>query len=114
MDICTDCGCHIELGDWPLPCAGLGHSLKGTYWAGDAAIHTSERVVVHEGPNGEIRIPGRGDRPIHPKLAAEGYVRRELNTASEIREVEKKTGLIHERSSYHANSAQADKDTGSS
>ena len=111
--ICTDCGKHYEVGDWPFPCAGLGHA-PGSFWTGDAQLHPSEKVVIHEGPNGEIKIPGRGDRPMHPKLAAEGYVRRELNTISEVREVERKTGLRHERSHYDLNSARADRDLGSS
>lgn len=114
MDICPDCGKHLEIGDWPFGCAGMGHSLKGTYWSGDSNIHSSEKVVVYEGPSGDVKIPGRGDRPMHPKLAAAGYVRRELDTASDVRALERKTGLIHEASNYNPNSAKADKDTGSS
>lgn len=113
MPHCPDCGKYIDIGDWPFACAGLGHA-PGSFWAGDAQLHCSEKVVIHEGPRGEIRIPGRGDRPLHPKLAAAGYIRRELNSIAEIRQVEKRTGLIHERSSYDLNSAAADRDTGSS
>ena len=96
-----------------FPCAGLGHE-PGSFWLGDAQVHPSERVVVYEGPTGDIKIPGRGDRPIHPKYAAEGYVRRELTSITDVRNVEKRTGLIHERSNYDLHSARADRDTGSS
>lgn len=114
MDICPDCGAHLDIGDWPLPCAGMGHSLHGTFWSGDAQIHTSEKVTIFRGPAGDVKIPGRGDRPMHPKLADAGYVRETLDTTTDVRRIEKETGLIHERSNYDANSAKADKDTGSS
>jgi hypothetical protein len=110
---CPDCGKHYDCGDWPFACAGMGHE-PGSFWAGDAQLHTSEKVVVNRNTRtGEITIPGRADRPLHPKLAAAGIVRETLDSISDIRRVEKKTGLIHERSNYHANSAQAEKDTGS-
>lgn len=112
--MCPDCGKHYDIGDWPYPCAGLGHE-PGSFWLGDSNIHTSEKVVVYENPRtGEIRIPGRGDRPIHPKLAAAGYERKVLDTSAQIRDVERKKNLIHERSHYNQNSTLAEKDTGSS
>lgn len=113
MDICPDCGKHIDIGDWPFACAGLGHELKGTFWSGDSAIHQSEKVVVYRAPDGSVKVPGRADRPMHPKLEAAGYVRETLDTVSAVRRVEKETGLIHERSNYDQNSAKADKDTNS-
>ncbi len=109
--ICSDCGINIGIGMWPLPCAGMGHEL-GSFWQGDSNIHTSEKVTVFE-RNGQVRIPGRGDRPMHPKLEAEGWQRRTLDSISDIRQVEKQTGLIHEQSQYDKNSTQAEKDTGS-
>jgi hypothetical protein len=110
--ICSDCGKHYECGDWPFPCAGLGHD-PGSFWAGDAQLHSSEKVVINRNIHtGQVTIPGRADRPLHPKRAA-GYVRETLDSVSDIRRVEKQTGLIHERSHYDANSALADKDTGS-
>jgi hypothetical protein len=109
--ICPDCGKHYEVGDWPYPCAGLGHEL-GSFWIGDAAIHSSEKVVVYE-RDGQIRIPGRGDRPMHPKYAAEGWERKVLDSIADVRRVEKQTGLIHEQSNYDRNSAAADRDTNS-
>lgn len=111
--MCPDCGKHYDIGDWPFPCAGLGHQ-PGSYWIGDAQIHTSEKVVVYENKyTGDVKIPGRGDRPVHPKLAAEGYVRQTLDTMADIRRVEKKTKTIHEAGSYTSNSSQELKDTGS-
>lgn len=110
--ICTDCGKHLDIGDWPFPCAGLGHE-PGSFWLGPAAVHAGEKVVIYENPaTGEIRIPGRGDRPIHPKLAAAGYERKVLDTVADVRRVEQKTGLIHESSNYD-NSGTAERDTGS-
>jgi hypothetical protein len=108
--ICPDCGISIDIGMWPFACAGMGHE-PGVFWRSDAQIHSSEKVVVLEGPGGDIKIPGRGDRPLHPKLAAAGYVRHELNSMTEVREVERRTKTIHERSSYDKNSAAADRDT---
>jgi hypothetical protein len=113
MDICADCGKHIEIGDWPFACAGLGHSLKGTFWTGGAQIRQSEKVVVYRGPGGDVKIPGRADRPLHPKLKAAGYVRETLDTVSDVRRIERETGLIHEASNYDSGSATAEKDTGS-
>jgi hypothetical protein len=106
---CPDCGVYIGIGMWPYACAGLGHEL-GSFWSGDTQIHSSEKVVVYE-RDGQIRIPGRADRPMHPKYKAEGWERRELNTMADIRRVEKLTGTIHERSQYDKNSAAADRDT---
>src|SRR5215471_11271955 len=112
MDICPDCGKHIDIGDWPFACAGLGHDLHGTFWSGNSQVHASEKVVVYRGPDGDVKIPGRADRPMHPKLAAAGYVRETLDTASQVRELEQKTGLIHEASNYNSGSSTAEKDTG--
>jgi hypothetical protein len=110
---CPDCGASLGIGDWPFPCGGKGH-FAGSFWRGDAQVHSSEKVVVYQDAQGHIRIPGRGDRPIHPKLAAAGYERRVLDTVQEVRQVEKATGYIHEDSNYSANSAMKDRDTGSS
>lgn len=111
--ICSDCGINIDVGMWPFSCAGLGHEL-GSFWSGDASIHSSEKVVVYENPQtGEIRIPGRADRPMHPKYEAAGFQRKTLDTVAQIHEVEKKKNLIHEGLNYNQNSSQAEKDTGS-
>ncbi len=110
--MCPDCGKHFDVGDWPYPCAGLGHE-PGSFWLGDANLHSTEKVVVFE-RNGQVRIPGRGDRPMHPKLAAEGWERRTLDSIADVRRVEKQTGLIHEASQYDKNSVKAEHDTGSS
>ncbi len=111
--ICSDCGKDLDIGDWPFACHGRGHDL-GPFWRGDANVHSSDKVVIYENPaTGDIRIPGRADRPMHPKYEAAGYQRKTLDTISQIREVEQKKNLIHEGLNYSTNSAQADKDTGS-
>ena len=93
---------------WPLPCGGNGHQIQSR----NAQVHSSEKLVVLEGPKGEIRIPGRGDRPIHPKYEAAGFRRKVIDTMSGVREVEKKTGLISEALNYDKNSARAERDCG--
>lgn len=111
--MCPDCGIEPVIGQWPMRCYGAGHEL-GSFWRGDAQIHVSQKVVVLENARtGDIKIPGRGDRPVHPKLVAEGYKRRILDTPAEIREVERKTKTMHEAGNYGSNSSQELKDTGS-
>src|ERR1700741_2101009 len=108
-----DCGRRTEIGEWPLRCHGVGPEL-GPFSRGDPGINAQEKVIVLENERtGHIRIPGRGDRPVHPKLAADGYVRRELKTMADIRRVERATKTIHEASNYDKNSVTAEKDTGS-
>lgn len=105
---CPDCNLLLIEGDWPF----CPHGAPGPFWLGDSAVHVSERAQCDFHPGtGEIRIPGRVDRPIHPKLAAEGYRRRDL-TSSDIKHLEKNKGLIHEAGNYNR-SGQAEKDTGS-
>jgi hypothetical protein len=108
-DRCPDCGIVTEIGDWPFPCRGQGHKMRHS----DAQIHSSEKMVVWERDGtGEIRIPGRGDRPVSPKYAAEGYRRKVIDTIAGVREVERKTGKISERLNYDQNSARAERDCG--
>jgi hypothetical protein len=112
-DICGDCGKHFEIGDWPYPCAGMGHEI-GAFWTGDSNIHPSEQVALNVNPRtGAEQVAGRADMPMNPKLAAEGFVRKNLETISQVREFEKRKGFIHERSHYNKNSVQAERDTGS-
>ncbi len=75
-------------------------------------VHASERITYFEDQNGKISIPGRNDRPTHPKMAAAGYVRKEAISPAEKTALEKRTGLIHEASNYN-NSGQAERDTSS-
>ena len=106
---CPDCQQSIEIGDWPFPCKGRGHTVNFR----DAGIHVSEKVVVLENKHtGEIRIPGRGDRPVHPKYAAQGYERRVVDTISGLREVERKTGTRADVLNYDKNSARSERDAG--
>ena len=105
---CPDCGNVLQIGDWPFPCKGRGHEMHFH----DAQMHPSEKLVVLENKyTGEIRIPGRADRPVHPKYAAEGYERKVVDTISGVKEVERKTGLRSERLHYDLNSARAERDS---
>ncbi len=111
--VCPDCGRHFSVGDWPFACAGLGHE-PGSFWTGDAQIHASEKVVVNRNVHtGQVSIPGRADRPLHPRMAAAGYVRETLDTHTDVKRIEKETGTMHEAGSYLPHSSQALKDTGS-
>lgn len=108
--ICPSCGRDPEIGEWPFDCRGRGHTMHKQ----DAQIHTSEKVVFFENPRtGEVRIPGRGDRPMNPKLAACGFERRTADTVGAVRRLEKRTGKISEVLNYDKNSVQAERDTGS-
>lgn len=107
---CNACGKSYEIGEWPL----CPHGEPGPFWFGDHNIHTSEQVTLEVNPRtGDERVCGRADHPMHPKLAADGYVRKTLETHQEIRAFEKRKGLIHESSHYNRGSATAERDTGS-
>lgn len=112
--ICQDCGKNLGIGEWPFPCNGMGHE-PGTFWTGDAAVHASERAVIYHNPQtGETRIPGRADRPIHPKYKAAGFTERlELANLGDVRRYEKATGKIHEATNYDSGSGASERDTGS-
>lgn len=113
--ICPSCNRDPQIGEWPFDCKGRGHQL-GSFWTGESNIHPSERVVVLENPRtGQVRIPGRADRlsKMDKAYMAEGFVRKELETHAEIRQLEKTQGVRHERSHYDKNSARADRDVGS-
>lgn len=110
---CSDCGQELHIGDWPFPCGGRGHQI-GAFWSGDSNIHPSEQIAIDYNPRtGVERIPGRGDRDVHPKLAAEGFVRKRIETHSELAAFEKRKGFISEVRHYNRNSVQAERDTGS-
>ncbi len=102
--LCSSCHTFYEIGDWPFCPHGPIHRH-------DAQYHSSQKTVYFEGPNGEIRIPGRADRPMHPKYVAEGYQTRTVD--SNMAQFERKTGMIHEASHYDSGSGRAERDTGS-
>lgn len=105
--ICEDCGKSYAIGQYP-------YCPHGRVSPADAQIHTSEKVTVWENPNtGEVRIPGRADQPIHDKYQAAGFTNRKtIDTHSQLRDLERKTGTIHENSHYSKNSVTAERDTG--
>jgi hypothetical protein len=106
--LCSLCGNPVVIGDWPWCPHGIPASR------GDAQIHTSEKVTVMQNPQtGEVRIPGRGDRAIHPKYAAAGFELKTIDSIPQLRQLEKTQGLVHERSHYDSGSVTAERDTGS-
>jgi hypothetical protein len=109
---CPSCGRSRPIGSWPWCEDGSGRHGHTLGRGGNrlTAIHTSERTVVFRNPRtGEIRYPARNDSPIHPKYAAQGYIREELASARDIARFEKETGRIHERSWCDPGSATAER-----
>ena len=111
--ICPSCGHDPILGEWPFDCKGYGHTLTRAFSSG-TPVSANERAVVYRNPQtNEYRVPGRADRPIHPKYQAAGFTERvELGSGSEVRKFEKASGLIHEASNYDSGSGRAEKDVG--
>lgn len=103
--LCMTCGKLYSFGDSPFCPHGTFNQSSP-----NSNVHSSEKVVVYEDAKGNVSIPGRADRPIHPKMAAAGYQRRELATAAEVNQLAKKKGLVHEVSNYNQ-SGQAERDT---
>lgn len=110
--LCASCGHPRPVGSWPFCQDASGRNGHGYGRGGNrlTAIHSSERTVVFRNPRtGEVRYPARNDSPIHPKYAAQGYVREELISARDIAKFEKETGRIHERSWCDPGSATAER-----
>jgi hypothetical protein len=105
--LCMTCGRLYTIGDSPFCPHGLFNQSSP-----NSNVHSSEHIAYYEDSQGHISIPGRADRPINPKMAAAGYIRREATSPSEKSDLEKRTGLIHEASNYN-NSGLADRDTNS-
>lgn len=70
-----------------------------------AAIESGERTVYYQNAKGEIRIPGRNDVPVPPKLAAMGYEKRECTSISDVVRLERAAGRISERLNYDPGSS---------
>jgi hypothetical protein len=103
--ICPDCNQPRTPRDWPF----CPHGEPGPFWRGDSSIHASESITVYRhNQTGKVSIPGRADRPMHPKLAAAGYVPERINSFSGLRQLEKSQGLVHEKSNYNNGSADRD------
>lgn len=57
---------------------------------------------MHNPATGETRIPGRADRPIHPKYAAAGFRYEKVDTHQQLRKLEKEKGVAHEASHFNS------------
>lgn len=96
--LCPDCGYDFQIGDWPLPCKGRGHTLGG-FWKGDAQPHVRERAVVYKNPlTGEHRTPARADTPMPEVYARQGYERHEIMNMAKH---ERDTGSVHEATNFN-------------
>lgn len=70
-----------------------------------ASVHTSERTVIFRNPlTDRVSIPGRSDEPMHPKLAADGYVREEIESAKGLDALEKR-GFVHVATNFDSKMA---------
>jgi hypothetical protein len=111
--ICEICGQLRPQGSWPICSDGTGKHGHTMPHGGSriTAMHHSEKSVIYRNPRtGETRYPPRNDQPIPPVYARQGYERVELDTPQAIRQYEKETGRIHERSWYDPGSATAERD----
>lgn len=107
---CPNCSKLLIVGDWPW-CDGSGQHRPNR--SCDPNIHTSERVLVYEDPKtGKITIPPSADRStqINQKNEKFGLIPRYLETHQEVRRVEKKNGVVHERREYNEGSGTSDRD----
>lgn len=75
-------------------------------------IRWGKAMVLRNPRTGEVRVPGRTDRAINPKHIQQGFTEQvTIDSGRDMINFEKKTGLVHEDSSYN-NSGLAEKDTG--
>jgi hypothetical protein len=113
---CESCGKPRGIGSWPIcDLDGSGKHGHGAPHGANriSAIHKSERTVIYSNPRtGEVRYPPRADVAMHPKYAAQGYVRQELESARDVAAFEKKTGRVHERSWFDPGSGGAERSLG--
>lgn len=108
--MCNRCKQVVGIGDWPF----CPHGKPGPFYTGDAQLSPADKVVIDYNPRtGITHIPGRNDRPLHPKKAADGFVRQTLDTVNDIKRFEKRTGRISEALNYNKNSVKAERDTNS-
>ena len=91
-----------HVGDLHDECGGHFERLWTLTKAPDPGTHSSEKVVVYESPQegGRIQYPGRNDEPMPSRLAARGYIRRELNV-SELAHFEKQHHVVNERRHFN-------------
>lgn len=87
----------------PRPCPSCSAPCERVFRprGQSASIHPSERTVYNYNPQtGEVKFPGRNDIPVHPKLAAAGFERRECTTIADVVRLEKMSNRISERLNY--------------
>ena len=70
-----------------------------------ANVRASERAVIDVGLDGSISVPGRADRPLHPKQIAAGVQRVEIESAitgrHSLSHLES-LGLVHEATNWNS------------
>ncbi len=85
-------------------CACGGERVKLlSFRSRPAAWHPSERVVVYQGPGGDIKYPGRNDRPMPERYRAQGYQRVEMSDLPSVTRFEKSQGVMCHAMHYDRN-----------
>lgn len=68
-----------------------------------ASVHEKDKVVYFQGPNGQIKYPGRNNTPMPEYYKREGYERKELTSLQHINHFEKKNNVLNERAHFDSN-----------
>lgn len=109
---CPDCLMDLKIGDWPMGCKGTKNHKPnpGGFGTLNSAIHTSERATIFRNPRtGEVRIPASDRQPMAPQYAAQGYVREEISTHQQRKQLERETGKIQESAYFDNGSGGAER-----
>jgi hypothetical protein len=112
-EYCESCGELLLPGDWPFCDDGTGKHGHRRPHGGTllTAIHPTERSVVYRHPKtGEVRYPPRADQAMPEVYARQGYERVELTTHADVKQFERQTGRLHERSHYDPGSPTAERE----
>ena len=101
-NMCPTCGELLTVGSWPF-CRSKtnpgGHEAPARH---DAVPHISDATVLWENPRtGDVRWPGRNDRPVPHYYAREGFVRKEYRTTHDLKRIEKQHHVVSEALNYN-------------
>ncbi len=74
----------------------------------NTAFDKDDTAIVWQHPGtGEVRYPGRADRPMPERYAQQGFVPRELRTDQAYRKFEKERGVLSERAWFDRGSGKS-------
>lgn len=99
---CPDCGQELKIGSWPF-CGPLGHGTPQGNLS-PRPVHDSEAAMVYLHPEtGQVRYPGRADRPMPERYRQQGFEERRLRTLRELDGFCKSRGLVNHKAHYDSN-----------